>query len=189
MADVAPRLPFALDPLIAEAKQGMRRRRQFYISLAAVAIGSLALGLTVGLRPSSGLPPTVVPTNVSEIEIHALVGPATAAHIRSWRITKPMQVTRIVGWFNSLTSPLPPLAHCAGSYGSSATFRFRSANGSELVRAGFPPANDLCGEPLQLAIRGQQARFFASDANGLALITRLKRLLGPRYQPTMGGAG
>jgi hypothetical protein len=188
MAEHVSRLPFALDPLIAEAKRRMRRRRQLYLSLAAVAIASLAFGLTLGLRSSAGLP-SVVPTNVSEIDIHALVGPATAAHIVSWSITKPTQVKRIVRWFNSLTPPLPPPVHCPGSYGSSATFRFRSANGSEVVSAGFPPANDWCGEPVQLAIRGQQARFFAPDANGVALITRLTRLLGPRYQPTMGGAG
>jgi hypothetical protein len=45
-----PRLPFALDPLIAEAKRRMRRRR-YLTALALVAAASVATALTLGLRP------------------------------------------------------------------------------------------------------------------------------------------
>lgn len=44
-----PRLPFALDPLIAEAKRRMRRRR-FFVALALVAVAAVATTLVVELR-------------------------------------------------------------------------------------------------------------------------------------------
>jgi hypothetical protein len=47
-----PRLPFALDPLIAEAKRRARQRRSLAALVALVMVG-VAAGLTVGL-PSSG---------------------------------------------------------------------------------------------------------------------------------------
>jgi hypothetical protein len=45
-----PHLRFALDPLIAEAKRRMRRRR-YLIVLALVAATAVATALTLGLRP------------------------------------------------------------------------------------------------------------------------------------------
>ena len=50
MAEHASRLPFALDPLIAEAKQRMRRRR-FGLAATLLAAACLTLGLTLALRP------------------------------------------------------------------------------------------------------------------------------------------
>ncbi len=46
-----PRLPFGLDPLIKEAKRRMRRRRALLALVLAAAV-SLAVALTVSLRPS-----------------------------------------------------------------------------------------------------------------------------------------
>lgn len=54
MTSHAPRLPFALDPLIAEAKQRMRRRRGAWLVL--VLAGAVALAFA--LWPSGG-PPAV----------------------------------------------------------------------------------------------------------------------------------
>ena len=45
------RLPFALDPLIAEAKRRMRRRR-FFVALALVAVAAVAATLALELRPA-----------------------------------------------------------------------------------------------------------------------------------------
>jgi len=45
-----PRLPFTLDPLIAEAKRRMRRRR-YFTALALVAAAAISTTLTLGLRP------------------------------------------------------------------------------------------------------------------------------------------
>lgn len=51
----APRLPFSLDPLIAEAKRRMRRRR---ILVAAVALAAVAAGAVVATRPPGGPAPS-----------------------------------------------------------------------------------------------------------------------------------
>src|SRR5579862_9752044 len=45
-----PRFRFALDPLIAEAKRRMRRRRYLTV-LALLAAAAVATALTLGLRP------------------------------------------------------------------------------------------------------------------------------------------
>jgi len=50
MATHVPGLPFALDPLIAEAKRRARRRR-YLAGLGLVAAVAIATGLTLGLRP------------------------------------------------------------------------------------------------------------------------------------------
>ena len=47
-----PRLPFALDPLIAEAKRRARRRR-YLVGLGLVAAVAIATGLTLSLRPGA----------------------------------------------------------------------------------------------------------------------------------------
>jgi len=48
-----PRLPFSLDPLIAEAKRRMRRRRYLILALALVAV---AVGVAVAFGSSPGGP-------------------------------------------------------------------------------------------------------------------------------------
>jgi hypothetical protein len=45
-----PRLPIALDPLIAEAKRRMRRRR-FLVAVMLLGVAALAVGLTLAVRP------------------------------------------------------------------------------------------------------------------------------------------
>ena len=50
-----PRLPWALDPLIAEAKRRARRRR-LLVCLGLVLLAGIVVGLTVALRPSGGGP-------------------------------------------------------------------------------------------------------------------------------------
>jgi hypothetical protein len=52
MTERVPRLSFALDPLIGEAKQRARRRRQ--IGLGALLVVLLAAGITLGFRSSGG---------------------------------------------------------------------------------------------------------------------------------------
>lgn len=47
MTGHVPRLPFALDPLVAEARRRARRRRAF----VCLALAAAATGLTLGLRP------------------------------------------------------------------------------------------------------------------------------------------
>jgi hypothetical protein len=60
-----PRLPFALDPLMAEAKRRMRRRR-FLVAVAILAIIGTAAGLTVSMRSpgSSGQTPATIPSHL-----------------------------------------------------------------------------------------------------------------------------
>ena len=50
-----PRLPFSLDPLIAEAKRRARQRR-LLIAIAVVLFAGLAAGLTLALRSGGGGP-------------------------------------------------------------------------------------------------------------------------------------
>src|SRR4029077_3430210 len=52
-----PRLPFSLDPLMAEAKRRMRRRRFLAVIAIAVAVG-IAVGLTLALRSPAGSSPS-----------------------------------------------------------------------------------------------------------------------------------
>jgi hypothetical protein len=48
-----PRLPFSLDPLIAEAKRRARQRR-LLVAVLAVLVAGAALGTTLALRPPRG---------------------------------------------------------------------------------------------------------------------------------------
>jgi hypothetical protein len=51
MAQLVPRLPFSLDPLMAEAKRRMRRRRGLVAAVALVlAAGATGLGLELSSR-------------------------------------------------------------------------------------------------------------------------------------------
>ena len=53
-----PRLPFSLDPLMAEAKRRARQRRLLLAALAAIAAG-VAVGATLGTRTSDQARPAV----------------------------------------------------------------------------------------------------------------------------------
>ncbi len=66
-----PRLPFALDPLIAEAKRRARQRR-YLLTLGALILVALAAGLTLGLRPSGGGSGSGVPTTGASVRVGAL---------------------------------------------------------------------------------------------------------------------
>jgi hypothetical protein len=61
-----PRLPIKLDPLIAEAKRRMHRRR---LILALIASGCLAVGLTFALRPSPRTPAPLVQQQTSPSQL------------------------------------------------------------------------------------------------------------------------
>jgi hypothetical protein len=50
----AHRLPFSLDPLMAEAKRRMRKRRVLILVLAVLVVGSGAAGAAVSLSQSNG---------------------------------------------------------------------------------------------------------------------------------------
>jgi hypothetical protein len=71
----APRFPFALDPLIAEAKRRMRRRR-FLLVVLIVALGGLAFALSVDLLPggpkTTGPPEGVVQQHVYTGHLYSL---------------------------------------------------------------------------------------------------------------------
>jgi hypothetical protein len=51
MTTHAPRLPFALDPLIAEAKQRARRRRFLVVAVLALVLAGAAAGLIAARSP------------------------------------------------------------------------------------------------------------------------------------------
>jgi hypothetical protein len=62
-----PRVPIKLDPLIAEAKRRMRRRR--LIILALLACGCLAVGLTFALGPQPRSPAPLVQQRTSPSQL------------------------------------------------------------------------------------------------------------------------
>lgn len=67
MTAQVPRLPFSLDPLIAEAKRRARQRRLVVVALALALVG-VAIGATFVLRPSSnGGGPGAVSPSVSVV--------------------------------------------------------------------------------------------------------------------------
>jgi hypothetical protein len=66
-----PRLPFALDPLIAEAKRRARQRR-YLLTLSALILVALATGLTLGFRSSGGGSGSGVPTTGASVRVGAL---------------------------------------------------------------------------------------------------------------------
>jgi hypothetical protein len=134
-----------------------------------------------------------VPKDVSEIDVRAPVGRPTRSpsppHIFFRRITDPAQVKSIIGWFDSLERPGNKEIACAGGYALDVTFTFRASNGAELASANSPPATADSCDPIHLTIRGQREKFLVDGNQGLALIDRVKRLLGPRFRPAIGYLG
>lgn len=136
-----------------------------------------------------------MPKGVSEIDVRAPVGRptrgASPAHIFSRRITDPAQVKSIVGWFDSLERPRKTNVGCAGGFALDVTFTFRSPNGEELASANGPPATAGTCDPIHFTVRGRgrQETFLVDGNPGSALIGRVKRLLGPRFQPAVGVLG
>jgi hypothetical protein len=86
-----PRLPFSLDPLMAEAKRRARQRRTL-IALGVVFLAGLAVGLTLALRSPGGGSPGGAPSgglssaNYSQWGV-SLRYPSgwTQLHCNSWR--------------------------------------------------------------------------------------------------------
>jgi hypothetical protein len=68
-----PRLPFALDPLIAEAKRRARQRR--FLTISALLLVVVATGLTLGLRPSGGSPTGGFATSAASTRVGELAVP------------------------------------------------------------------------------------------------------------------
>jgi hypothetical protein len=65
-----PRLPFALDPLIGEAKRRARQRR--FLAASALFLAALATGLTIGLRSMGGGPSGGIATAGASVRVGAL---------------------------------------------------------------------------------------------------------------------
>ena len=68
MATHLLRLPFAVDPLVAEAKRRARRRRLLIALLAMVLLGGGAAGTTFALHSGSGLTPASKGIDVTAME-------------------------------------------------------------------------------------------------------------------------
>lgn len=68
MATHLSRLPFAVDPLVAEAKRRARRRRLVIALVAIVLLGGGAAGTLLALPSGTGLTPASKAIDVSSIE-------------------------------------------------------------------------------------------------------------------------
>ena len=62
-----PRLPFSLDPLMAEAKRRARQRRVL-VTLAAVVVAAVGVGLTVELRGLGSVTPVPAKLTILAVE-------------------------------------------------------------------------------------------------------------------------
>ena len=69
MATHLPRLPFAVDPLMAEAKRRARQRRLLIALVAMVLLGGGAAGTMVAVHSGSGLTPASKGIDVTAIEM------------------------------------------------------------------------------------------------------------------------
>jgi hypothetical protein len=78
-------LAYSLDPLIAEAKQRMRRRRLLLLALLAVLVGAVALGFA--LRPFGGSPSGQAAQSVRSSQALARLTVPIDATERQWRAT------------------------------------------------------------------------------------------------------
>jgi hypothetical protein len=63
-----PRLPFAVDPLMAEAKRRARQRRLLVAAVAVLLVGGGAAGTMAALRSGSGVTPAAKGVDVAQIE-------------------------------------------------------------------------------------------------------------------------
>jgi hypothetical protein len=77
----APRLPFALDPLIAEARQRMRRRRLLLLAVLVIA----AAGLAFALKPWGGPGPARPTHSTLDAQALAHLNVPVGATERQWR--------------------------------------------------------------------------------------------------------
>lgn len=116
---LAPRLPVSLDPLIAEAKQRMRRRR---VGLGLLMLFACAAALTIAFWPS-GEPATARPSArvQADRQLARLTVPVDG-YERKWR-----------GWVahDALTRPVRPSTAAAARRHIE---RYASASGLRVVR-------------------------------------------------------
>ena len=177
-----PRWPFALDPLIREAKRRARQRR--FLLAGALLLAALATGLVLGLRSTGAGLTAWVPRGVTEIDIRAPGRISLTNHPNpgiSRRITDPSQVKRITSWFNSLKRPVAAPYICAGGPAHSVRFTFRSANRADLATAYSAPALAGPCDPIQFTAGGQPETALVDRNQATALIHRVQRLLGVKF--------
>lgn len=176
------RLPFALDPLIAEAKRRARQRR--FLVVGALSVAALVAGLTLGFHWVGGGSHRV-PKGVSQIDIRApgriSLKPNHPNPGISRRITDPAQVKLITSWFDSLKPPGETSYGCAGGPALSVRFAFRSANGRELAAAYSAPAPAGPCDTIQFTAGGQPETFLVDSDHATPLIHRVERMLGVKF--------
>ena len=140
--------PFSLDPLVAEAKRRMRRRRVLTLVLAVVVGGGVA-GATVALSRSGAPSSGIVPSGVRDVTIRSafpVARPAAAYVVRN-----PAIVRGITELINALevrrttytknrglgVAGIAPNQMCPAIGGPTATLELRRAAGSVLASASF----------------------------------------------------
>jgi len=149
--------------------------------LALAALVAVAVLVTVLAGRSDG---PRLPQGVHEIDVTAAIGPdVDHAQVRTWRITEPAQVKRVIGWFSTLKQVEPSTPSTGTCYGDVETFTFRSSNGAELATAGVPPGRADGCSLINIQNGEGDGRFFVEKATGMALIDRAKHILGPRFRP------
>jgi hypothetical protein len=162
------RLPFSLDPLMAEAKRRMRQRRLLVAALV-VALAAAAAGTTLTLRGPSTPSRAGTSGSFSNLALH---------YPANWKV---------VGW-SCWIGPLPnmlllttasPTPVCRDG-----SFPPRQRLGSDGVAVWFlypaPPLNVRVVSQPSTRIGGQPARFVAPPLQGLG---------GSKWVTCTGGAG
>jgi hypothetical protein len=198
MALHVPRLPFSLDPLLAEAKRRMRRRRVL-VAIVSVGFAGASVGATLALRAPSGASqggvsyPTagIVPQGVREIDIVSAFpeGPLVAQR----RVTDPATVVRIVRLIDALSVFKATYSGvCPAIEGPTATLEMLDGSGDGLAGAsvvtgdggGISPAcNPVLfsrGEPASpgRGLQDPQAALAGRTVRQARFVQRLERLIG-----------
>lgn len=149
------------------AQPGRTSFRWLDVSLVARPDGSTAVKVDaqeiwIVPRPAT----EVVPPGVREIDIRS--------PRRSWRVTTPRRVAKIVRWFDRLPTVQPGIFSCLAFVPPlSVTLAFRGANGRLLARARSPVVSGPCS-PTRFSIGGRPQK---SLLGGRFFFLHLRRLV------------
>lgn len=112
-----------------------------------------------------------VPSGTSTIVLHAPKVSTT--------VTDPVQVARIVSWFDALPISPPGVAlMCPLEVGPDITISFRNARGDWLAQAKLPPTFAWICNPIAFSIGGRDEKPLIDRAHSEGFTRRLQQLLG-----------
>jgi len=156
----------------ATAEDSYSRRGVRFLNVTVVELpGRVVIRLdakVVWLSPRS--PKETVPAATHEIDV--------TTSKASRQVTDPVEVAKIVRWFNALpvaprTSPI-----CGPAAGTAVTLVFRSANGKPLATASLPSERAWVCDEIYFTIRVKRQTPLVDTPYGRTFVQRVGKLLG-----------